>query len=166
MRRHPAGSAGRPTSGIFVAAVRRSKLPLAAGRCGLLAVFRVRRESHSGLSPSEELVPVFSEGPCPRLLRRQDVRARALSAMAALVPRMAASIPSRPAEPARAGGGSARDGLLAARAQTRCVAQRGLFDRRAEREADRDDDAPAAAHTLGSAAAQPPQPVLLLFVTL
>ena len=163
-RRRPAGSAGRPTSGIFVAAVRRSRFPLAAGRCGLLAVFCVRRESHSGLSPSEELVPVFAEGPCPRLLRRHDVRARASSAMAELVPQMAASIPSRPAEPARAGGGSARDALLAARAQTRSAAQRGLFDRRTEREADQ-VDAQAAVRTPNATAAGTPQPVLLLFLT-
>ena len=62
-RRHPARLAVRRTGGIFAAAVRRSRLPAALGRSGLLVVFRVRLESHAGLAPSEHLVPVFSEAP-------------------------------------------------------------------------------------------------------
>ncbi len=163
-RRHPADPVVCRNGGIFAAAVRRSRVPAALGRSGLLVVFRVRLESQAGLAPSEELVPVFSEGPCPRLFRRQDVRARASSAMATLVPRMAASIPKRHAEPARADSGTARDELLAARSRTRGEVQRGLFDRRAEREAE-GVEAEVAARTAGGAATQPPQPVLLLFVT-
>jgi superfamily II DNA or RNA helicase len=163
-RRHPADAVMRRTGGILVAAVRRSRLPAVLRRSGLLVVFRVRRESHSGLAPFEQLVPVFAGGPCPRLSRRRDVRAVASGAMAALVPRMAAFIQIAPAAADRAGGGAARDELLAARARARGVIQRGLFDRRAEREAD-GDEAPAAAGTSSCAAAQPPQPLLLLFVT-
>ncbi len=84
--------------------------------------------------------------------------------MTALVPHMAAAIAARHPEPARTGRGAARDELLIARARARRAVQRGLFDRRAERDAD-EDEAPEAAVALDSAATQPPQPVLLLFVT-
>ena len=163
-RRHPAGTDPQRAGGILAAAVRRSKLPVALGRSGLLAVFRVREESQSGLAPSETLVPVFVEAPCPRLLRRRDVRIRASAAMTALVPQMAAAIAARCSEPARTGRGATRDERLAACARARSAVQRGLFDRRAERDAD-EDEAPAAAVALDSAATQPPQPLLLLFVT-
>jgi hypothetical protein len=137
-------------------------LSITAGRTGLLVIFRVRTESHSGLAPFEALVPVFAEGPCPRLSGRRSVRDRASSAMATLVPQMAAAIPTRRAEPARTG--TDRDRRIAARAQARKAVQRGLFDRRAEREAE-GDEAEAAAPATSSAATQPPQPLLLLFVT-
>ncbi len=163
-RRHPAGAAPHRTGGIPVAAVRRSRFPASRGRTGLLGVFRVRQESQSGLAPTDALVPVFVEAPCPRLVRRGDLRIRATGAMTALVPHMAAAIAARHPEPARTGRGAARDELLIARAQARRAVQRGLFDRRAERDAD-EDEAPEAAVALDSAATQPPQPVLLLFVT-
>ncbi|HSP91596.1 MAG TPA: helicase-related protein [Vicinamibacterales bacterium] len=160
-RRSPRMGASR-MAGTLVTAMRRSRLSITAGRTGLLVIFRVRTESHGGLAPFEALVPVFAEGPCPRLPGRRNVRDRASSAMATLVPQMAAAIPTRRAEPARTG--TDRDRRIAARTQARKAVQRGLFDRRAEREAE-GDEAEAAAPATRSAAAQPPQPVLLLFVT-
>ena len=161
-RRHPPRMGAGRMAGILVTAVRRSRLSITAGRTGLLVIFRVRTESHSGLAPFEALVPVFAEGPCPRLSGRRSVRDRASSAMATLVPQMAAAIPADLAEPARTG--TDRDRRIAARAQARKAVQRGLFDRRAEREAE-GYEAEAATPATASAPTQPPQPVLLLFVT-
>ena len=161
-RRHPPRMGAGRMAGILVTAVRRSRLSITAGRTGLLVIFRVRTESHSGLAPFEALVPVFAEGPCPRLSGRRSVRDRASSVMATLVPQMAAAIPADLAEPARTG--NDRDRRIAARALARTAVQRGLFDRRAEREAE-GYEAEAATPASSSAATQPPQPVLLLFVT-
>ena len=99
-RRHPPRMGAGRMAGTLVTAVRRSRLSITAGRTGLLVIFRVRTESHSGLAPFETLVPVFAEGPCPRLSGRRSVRDRASSAMATLVPQMAAAIPTDRAEPA------------------------------------------------------------------
>ena len=148
------------SAGTLVASVRRSRLPLTRGRTGLLAIFRVRSAARYGFADCEELVPVFAEGLCPRVSRRRDLRARASGALAALVPAMAAAIPARAAH---GSDGSDRDRRLAVRARTRRAVQRGLFDRRAEREADQSEAATVDASA--SAAAEPPQPVLLLFVT-
>ncbi|MFO7694213.1 MAG: helicase-related protein, partial [Vicinamibacterales bacterium] len=163
-RRHPWCKGVRGQDGSLVTAVRRSRCSITKGRTGLLVVFRVRTESHAGLAPVEALEAVFAEGPCPRLSGRQDVRAFASSAMAALVPLLAAAVPTSAADARRAGEGPNRDARLAARAKARRAVQRGLFDRRAEREAE-GCEAEAAAPTSASAAAQAPQPVLLLFVT-
>jgi hypothetical protein len=87
---------------------------------------------------------------------------------------MAAAIPNRAAQNARGRDGSERDARLAARARTRRAVQQGLFERRAQRDADeadaaatvgqheipRPDDAPSS-----SATTLRPEPVLLLFVT-
>jgi hypothetical protein len=150
-------------------------LPVARGRNGLLVIFRVRAQSPAGLAPSDELVPVFAEGACPRLSRRQDLRVRASAGLARLVPQMANAIPPRPPLAVTACGGFDRDAWLTSRARTRQVVQRGLFDRRAEREADQaeaeaagrrgQDKAPHEACDPDDASAQPPQPVLLLFAT-
>jgi len=103
------------------------------------------------------------------------------------VPLMAASVPALTAQrasdvesaltapssggiqPPHAGdeGGPGREARLAARRGARRAVQRGLFDRRAEREADTDE----AEGRFGAEAApreappQKAQPVLLLFVT-
>jgi hypothetical protein len=138
-------------------------LPLGRGRSGVLAIFRVRSEARAGLAHNEELVPIFAEGPCPRLSRRRDIRVRAADALATLVPAMAAAIPPRGVEATRGNDDFDRDACLAARARTRRAVQRGLFERRAEREAE-EDEAEAAGPS-GNATAQPPQPVLLLLVT-
>jgi superfamily II DNA/RNA helicase len=148
------------SAGTLVASVRRSRFPLTRGRTGLLAIFRVRSAARPGFADCEDLVPVFAEGPCPRVSRRRDMRARASDALAALVPAMAAAIPPRAAH---GSDGSDRDRRLAARARTRRAVQRGLFDRRAERDADQAEAETARASD--SATGQPPQPVLLLFVT-
>jgi hypothetical protein len=166
----------RRSGGIAVAAVRRSRLPFTNGRTGLLAIFRIRSAAPAGLAPSEDLAAVFAEGPCPRILRRRLVRARALAAMAALVPRMAASIPPPPAQPAVDPTVFDRDARLEARLLTRRAVQRGLFDRRAVREAE-EAEADAVSTGVGAGArhetggvsgidaGHAPQPVLLLFVT-
>jgi len=146
-----------------VASVRQARLPATHGRSGLLAIFRVRSETSTGLEAAEELVPVFAEGPCPRLSRRRDIRALASDAFATLVPAMAAAIPTRDVHAAHISDGFDRDAHLAARGRTRRAVQQGLFERRAEREAD-EAEARAGGPSTG-APAQPPQPVLLLFVT-
>jgi hypothetical protein len=162
-RRQRPGHAFQRSGGILVAAVRSSRLPISRGRGGLLAIFRVRSAAHAGLAQHEELVPVFAEGRCPRCSRRRDVRARASEALATLVPVMAAAIARRDLEGAHGRYGFDRDRRLAARASARRAVQRGLFERRSEREA---DEAEAeAARSLGVVIAEPPQPVLLLFLT-
>jgi hypothetical protein len=157
------GIALRRSGGTLVTAVRRSRLPLAHGCSGLLVIFRIRSAAHAGLASCDELVPVFAAGPCARLSGRRDIRARASDALATLVPRMASAIPPRGAQAAKAGDGFDRDRRLAARAQERRAVQRGLFDRRAEREAEVPDA--DAAGLSNNVAGQAPQPVLLLFVT-
>lgn len=158
------GPAARRHGGIFVAAVRRSRLPIVRGRSGVMAVFRVGSSAHSGLLRSDELVPVFAECPCPRPASRRAVRACASAAMATLVPRMVAAIPQRAAHGARADEKHDRDTQLAARTRPLRMVQRGLFDRRAEREAEAAEAASASSGRQAEAESAP-QPVLLLLVT-
>jgi superfamily II DNA or RNA helicase len=171
------GRSVRRSAGILVTAVRRSRFPVTHGRSGLLAVFRVRSAAPAGLAPSEELVAVFAECPCPRFSRRRHIRARASTAKATLVPRLAAAIRQRDAQPEQGGQELDRDARLAAGARARRAVQRGLFDRRAEREAEQveveaagqsgqtaDRRAPGG-NIEDVTAGQAPQPVLLLFVT-
>jgi hypothetical protein len=146
-----------------VTAVRSSRLPISRGRSGLLVIFRVSSAAHAGLAPHEELVPVLAEGRCPAFFRRRDVEARAFDALATLVPVMAAAIPPRELESAHGGDGSDRDARLAARARARRAVQRGLFERRSEREAD-EAEAEAAGPS-NTVTTERPQPVLLLFLT-
>jgi superfamily II DNA/RNA helicase len=162
-RRHRTGNAFQRSGGILVSAVRSSRLPIWRGCTGLLVVFRVRSAAHAGLAQHEELVPVFAEGRCQRISRRREVEARASVAMATLVPVMAAAIPPRDLEGAHGRDGFDRDRRLAARASARRAVQRGLFERRSEREAD-EADAEAAAPS-NAVITEPPQPVLLLFLT-
>jgi hypothetical protein len=175
--RHRAeGIARRPSAGTAVAAVPCSRLSVTSGRTGILAVIRVRSSAPIGAAPCEELVPVFAEGPCPRMSCRRQLRARASAAMAGLVPQLAASVLPRAAQPGALPDGCDRDARLAARARTRRAVQRGLFDRRALCEAE-DAEAEAAetcaaggdwcrAGTSGDVPpADTPQPVLILFVT-
>jgi len=161
------GIALRRSGGILVTAVRRSRLPIERGRSGLLVIFRIRSAAHAGLAPCDELVPVFAAGPCARLSRRQDIRARAADALAALVPRMASAILPRGAQAAQAGDGFDRDRRLAARARDRRAVQRGLFDRRAEREAEADgaEGSAGSNNVTGGSPRQLAEPVLLLFLT-
>jgi hypothetical protein len=163
-RRHRTRNVSQRTGGILVSAVRSSRLPIWRGRTGLLAIFRVRSAARAGLAQHEELVPVFAEGRCPRCSRRRDVHACAVDALATLVPVMAAAIPPRDPEADHGRDGFDRDARIAARASARTAVQRGLFERRSEREA---DEAEAeAAGPLNAVITEPPQPVLLLFGTL
>jgi hypothetical protein len=97
--------------------------------------------------------------------------------MATLVPRLAAAIQQGDMHPEQGGQELDRDARLAARARARRAVQRGLFDRRAEREAEQveveaagpsgqtaDRRAPGG-NIEDVTAGQAPQPVLLLFVT-
>ncbi|MGE5199559.1 MAG: hypothetical protein ACM3H9_07945, partial [Rhodospirillaceae bacterium] len=101
---------------------------------------------------------------------------RAADALATLVPAMAAAVPPPRAEAARGRSGFDRDAHLARLAATRRAVQRGLFERRAEREAEAaeaDAAATAGRHDAvhdgggpsGRDSAPPPEPALLLFVT-
>jgi hypothetical protein len=126
-------------------------------------MFLVGAAACAGFAHSLELVPVFAEGPCPRFSRRRDIRARASEALATLVPAMAAAVQFRAEPIAHGSEGIGRDACLAARARTRRLVQRGLFERSAEREAE-EIEAEAAGPS-DDAISQPPQPVLLLFVT-
>jgi hypothetical protein len=83
--------------------------------------------------------------------------------LATLVPVMAAAIPPRDLEGAHGGDGFDRDQRLAAGASARRAVQRGLFERRSEREAD-EAEAEAAGPS-NTVTTEPPQPVLLLFLT-
>ena len=113
-----------------------------------------------------ELVPVFAEGRWPAVRRRSDLRKLAAAAMAAAVPRMATLIPPLQAAAGLPGPAFDRDALLAARTANRQAVQRGLFDRRAERDADDAAAQAVAADAAGpDAAIPPPEPLLLLFVT-
>ena len=96
--------------------------------------------------------------------------------MRTLVPRMAASIPQSEPGFCADDGSVDRDTVLAARSRARRPVQRGLFDRRAVREAEetRADETGAGPQVIepggsgcvpGTCSAQAPQPVLLLFVT-
>jgi hypothetical protein len=96
--------------------------------------------------------------------------------LATLVPAMAAAVPPPRAEAARGSRGFDRDAHLARLAATRRAVQRGLFERRAEREADAAEADAAATggrhEALRDGAGQPgrdsaplPEPALLLFVT-
>lgn len=161
--RHRTGNAFQHSGGILVTAVRSSRLPIWRGRCGLLAIFRVHSAAHAGLAQHEELVPVFAEGRCGRCSRRRDIHARASDALATLVPLMAAAIPPRGLPGAHGRDGFHRDQRLAVRASARRAVQRGLFERRSEREAD-EDEAEAAGPS-NTVTTEPPQPVLLLFLT-
>ena len=76
---------------------------------------------------------------------------------------MAAAIPPRDLEGAHGRDGFDRDARLAARASARRAVQRGLFERRSEREAD-EAEAEAAGPS-NTVITEPPQPVLLLFLT-
>jgi len=175
--RHRAdGTARRPSAGIAVAAVPCSRLSVTSGRTGILAVIRVQSSAPIGAAPCEELVPVFAEGPCPRMSRRRQLRARASAAMAELVPRMAASVLPRAAQPGALPDGCDRDTRLAARSRTRRAVQRGLFDRRALCEAEEAEAEAAQTCAVGGdrrhadtpgdvPPAATPQPALLLFVT-
>ena len=81
---------------------------------------------------------------------------------------MASAIPPRGVQAAQAGDGFDRDRRLAARARHRRAVQRGLFDRRAEREAEADEAEEAALGSNNATARQPQptaEPVLLLFLT-
>ena len=162
-RRQRPGHALQRSGGILVTAVRSSRLPISRGRSGLLVIFRVSSAAHAGLAPHEELVPVLAEGRCPAFFRRRDVEARASDALATLVPVMAAAIPPRDLEGAHGRDGFERDARIAARASARRAVQRGLFERRSEREAD-EAEAEAAGPS-NTVTTEPPQPVLLLFLT-
>ena len=153
----------RRAAGILAASARRFRLSVTQRRSGLLVIFRVSSAERAGITRFEELVPVFAEGPCPRPARRRDIDARASGALATIVPAMGAAVRRRGVVPAQGGGGFDRDAWLAARARTRRAVQRGLFERRAEREAGEPDT--EASGPSSDAPAPAPQPVLLLFVT-
>jgi hypothetical protein len=92
--------------------------------------------------------------------------------MASLVPAMAEAIPRRSREAAPAGDGTDRDARLAARLRHHRPVQRGLFDRRAVREADSaEENAADEAGRAGSpngccgGGRRHAEPVLLLFLT-
>jgi hypothetical protein len=168
----PARTSLAHAGGILVTAVSASRLSVTQNRTGLLAIFRVSADKPGSLAGADDLVPVFAEGPCPRLPRRRHIRGRGTAAMASLVPAMAAAIARRPREVAPGGDESDRDARLIARSRHRRPVQRGLFDRRAVREAEV-AEANAAAETgpagrnNGSCGAplQHAEPVLLLFLT-
>jgi hypothetical protein len=158
------GARSATRSGVLAACVRRSTWGAFGGREGLLVIFRRRWPASWGRATSDDLVPVFAEGRWPAMRRLEDVRAWAASAMTTAVPRMAALIPPHPAVGRTPDYTSERDARLAARMTDRRAIQRGLFDRRAERDADAEelDVAPDAAALV--ATVPPPEPLLLLFI--
>jgi hypothetical protein len=168
-RRCARSRAGRvrsmPRGEILATAVRGPIWRAFGGREGLLVIFRRRWPESWGRSMSDDLVPVFAEGRWPTMRRLEEVGAWAASAMTTAVPRMAALIPTRPDATGGPDHGFDRDALLADRLMDRRAIQRGLFDRRAEREADAAEPAMAVDAAAPGAALPPPEPLLLLFVT-
>jgi hypothetical protein len=77
---------------------------------------------------------------------------------------MAAAISRADARAPQPGAVVDRDARLAARAGMRGAVQRGLFDRRAEREAEQENQAAVVPNTQAQIEGAP-EPVLLLFVT-
>ena len=152
--------------GVLATAVRRSKCQASGGREGLLVVFRRHAPLLWGRGTSYDLVPVFAEGRWPAMRRRGDVRALAEAAVGTAVPEMAALVPPRHTAAGAPDQPFDRDALLTARLAERRSIQRGLFDRRAERDADDAAEPPGPADHAGPDAAPPaPEPLLLLFVT-
>jgi len=153
-------------SGVLATCVHRSAWRAPGGREGLAVIFRRQSPVPWGRGMFNDLVPVFAEGRWPAVRRRGDVRDLAAAATAAAVPRMAALIPPLQAATGVPGQVFDRDALLEARAANRPAVQRGLFDRRAERDAD-DAAAEAVAADAGGpdTATPPPEPLLLLFIT-
>jgi hypothetical protein len=154
-----------PRSGVLATCVHRSAWPASGGRAGLAVIFRRQSPVPWGRGMFNDLVPVFAEGPWPAARRSGDVRKLAAAAMAAAVPRMAALIPPLHAATKVPGQAFDRDALLAAHAANRQAVQRGLFDRRAERDADAAAQDVAADAAGPDAATTPPEPLLLLFIT-
>ena len=88
--------------------------------------------------------------------------------MRTLIPQMAAAILPRHLHAAQAGDPFDRDARLFARSRTRRPVQRGLFDRRAERDAeetDAEDQRAGGSDAADVTTGETPQPVLLLFMT-
>jgi hypothetical protein len=151
--------------GAVATSVRRSAWRACGGREGLLVIFRRHLPLSWGRGAFNDLVPVFAEGRWPAGRRRGDVRELAAAAMAAAVPRMAALIPPLHVTTRRSDRAFDRDALLAAHLADRRAVQRGLFDRRAERDADAAELAVAADPAAPANAIPPPEPLLLIFVT-
>jgi hypothetical protein len=169
-RRSARARAGRVRAvmygGVLATVVRRSKCQASGGREGLLVVFRRQAPLSWGRGTFYDLVPVFAEGRWPAMRRRGDVRALAEAAVGTAVPEMAALVPPRHTAAGAPDRLFDRDALLTARLAERRSIQRGLFDRRAERDADDAAELSGAADHAGPDAAPPaPEPLLLLFVT-
>jgi hypothetical protein len=152
-------------SGVLATCVCGSTLRASGGREGLLVIFRRHSPAPWGRGMFNDLVPVFAEGRWPVTRCRSDVHALAAAAMTTAVPRMAARIPPRQAATGIMDDTFDRDVLLAARAADRRAIQRGLFDRRAERDTDAAELVVAADAAAPVSTLPPPEPVLLLFVT-
>jgi superfamily II DNA or RNA helicase len=167
LRARAARTSRRRTGGILVTSVRGSRLSFARCRTGLLAVFRVAADATGSLAGAGELGPVFAAGPCPPMRRRQDVQARGVAAMASLIPAMAASIPPRAPDIPHGRDEFSRDAQLEQHARRRRTVQRGLFDRRALREAEAIEAEGRADPNAGTGGRplQVAEPVLLLFLT-
>jgi len=168
-RRCARSRAGRvrsmPRGGILATAVRGPRWRAFGGREGLLVIFRRHSPVPRSRAAFNDLVPILAEGRWPAMRRRSDVRALAAAAMTTAVPMMAALIPPRPDATGSPDRTFDRDALLADRLMDRRAIQRGLFDRRAEREADAAEPAVAVDAAAPGTAVPPPEPLLLLFVT-
>jgi hypothetical protein len=144
---------------------------VAGGRTGVLALVRVRSQDPRGLGRFDELVPLFAECPWPRPSCRRELRELASAFVAGAGARLAAEARPRVPQPAACAVPFDRDRRIAMRARARRAVQRGLFDRRAEREAEDADPRadgtpdPPAAHGAGADAPASRRLELLLFVT-
>ncbi len=178
-RRRPRDPGHRALAGVLVTAVRRTRMPAALRRTGILVIVRVRHAGPGHRSGSHELVPVYVECPCPRILRAGEARDLAKAFITEQAAALAGVIRSRqPAPPPVVPPHFDRDARLANRARDRRPVQRGLFDARSEREADarvagREAAADAARDSGGAEAgpgavmphAHDPVVEMLLFIT-
>lgn len=165
----------RSREGVLVTAVRRFRLPVPLQRTGLVAIFRVHTAGPFSHRAAHALAAVFAEGPCPRMRRARELRARASTfindGFMACAERhlrgartdhetdCAASLDGAAAIETGAGSNRPaaipfdRDAHLADRARARRPIQRGLFDARAGREAE--EQGACAPGSERSAATQP-----------
>ena len=132
-----AGVGRRARAGIPVTEIRGARLPGPLRQPGVLAIFRIRSSGPGVRGTASSLVPAFVAGPLSPTRRRREIRARAnafIAGRATLLAQAALALAPAPPIPETPFNRAAR---LARRAGAHPSVQAGLFDRRAEREAER-----------------------------
>jgi superfamily II DNA or RNA helicase len=167
----------RARTGVPVTEIRGGRLPAPLRRPGALAIFRVRSPGPGGRETANALVPVLVAGSTSPTRGMRQLRARADAFITGSAPLLAQAVQALGAARQVTETPSNRGVRLARRAATHTLVQAGLFDRRAEREAERRAGHAAAAHVARAAdneaggcaetgaRASDPQLELLMFIT-